>query len=67
MTTMKHRVIIYCEDDEAARFQYSIDAHQALVALTKFDTRRWCLVDTRFTDDVIRIFYQNGKWWGDKV
>jgi hypothetical protein len=59
---MNHRVIIYCEDDEVARFQYAIHAHHALTALSKFDSRQWRLVDTRFADELIAQYrYQNGK------
>lgn len=59
---MNHRVIIYCEDDEVARFQYAIHAHHALTALSKFDSRRWRLVDTRFADSLMAEYrYQNGK------
>lgn len=62
MTTMQHRVIIYCEDDEVARFQYAIHAHHAVTALSKFDTRQWRLVDTRFVDEGMAEYrYQNGK------
>jgi hypothetical protein len=59
---MNHRVIIYCEDDEVARFQYAIHAHHAITALSKFDSRHWRLVDTRFPDDGMAEYrYQNGK------
>lgn len=57
---MNHRVIIYCEDDEVARFQYAIHAHHALTALSKFDSRRWRLFDTRF-ERMAEYRYQNGK------
>jgi hypothetical protein len=58
---MNHRVIIYCEDDEVARFQYAIHAHHALTALSKFDSRQWRLVDTRFAEEVVEYHYRNGK------
>jgi hypothetical protein len=44
---MEHRVILYCGDDEAARFQYAIHAHHAAKALSAHDGEQWRLVDTR--------------------
>ena len=59
---MNHRVIVYCGDYEAARFQYAIQAHIAATALSKADGNQWRVVDPRLSSDGPTTWrYRNGK------
>lgn len=62
----EHRVILYCNNDEAARFQYAIHAHFAAKALSGASDDVWKIVDTRFKDERLPSpRYYNGEYIDD--